>query len=289
MNRELLKENRIHGKTTYPVSCYKMDCNEFILDCHWHDEMEFLMVTQGKAVFQVDSSHYEVHKGQAIFINCGELHAGYPLQNSCCSYEAVVFNPDFLFNNEFDIVRERFIMPIMERRLSLPVHIKGDTSREKDMLLLIAQISQLNMEQRYTYELVTKGKLLLLLSKALEDCTPAMDRTPCINNYKAERLKVVLNYIHENYREKISLPQLANTINMSCEHFCRYFKQMLRRSPIDYLNYYRIRKAAYLLESRSCKVSSIASEVGFDNTSYFVSLFKHYMKCTPSMYRKMTD
>lgn len=51
MERERLREDRIHGNAMYPVSVYpdiQQLNGDSILDCHWHDEMEFTMVTQGQ-------------------------------------------------------------------------------------------------------------------------------------------------------------------------------------------------------------------------------------------------
>ena len=80
MERERLREDRIHGNAMYPVSVYpdiEQLNGDSILDCHWHDEMEFTMVTQGSAVFQIDMNTVEVKAGEAIFVNRGEIHAGY--------------------------------------------------------------------------------------------------------------------------------------------------------------------------------------------------------------------
>ncbi|NLV35906.1 MAG: helix-turn-helix transcriptional regulator, partial [Clostridiaceae bacterium] len=63
------------------------------------------------------------------------------------------------------------------------------------------------------------------------------------------------------------------------------FKHYFKRTPMDYLNYYRITQAIKLLEETELKVLEVAMEVGFDNISYFISTFKHYVGITPSKYR----
>jgi AraC-like DNA-binding protein/quercetin dioxygenase-like cupin family protein len=288
MNKDLLKENRIHGNTTYPVSVYSMECSSNnILDCHWHDEMELLLVIKGQAVFQVATSCYEVYAGQALFINSGELHAGYSLNNSPCNYIALVFHPDVLCSNEYDIIRKMYIKPLLEKQIVFPTHLNGQGTYEGEILRILVRIINQNIVKPYAYEIQTKADLLNIFSYILNSSSSVkQDSTYKESDYKLERIKIVLKYIHDNYNEKISLSELSNLLNMSNEHFCRFFKQVLKRSPMDYLNYYRIQKAANLLEKSTDKISSIALDVGFDNVSYFISMFRRYLNSTPSKYRK---
>ncbi|MCX7711438.1 MAG: AraC family transcriptional regulator [Clostridia bacterium] len=288
MDRNLLKENRVHGDVMYPLSVYHMDCSsQHILDCHWHDELEFLIVTAGKATFQIGTSYYDLSAGQAVFVNSGDLHAGYPLDHSHCSYSAVVFSPDLLFSAGHDMLQEKYITPFTQRKLETASCLKGDTLWEKEVLKWIEEIFVINLEKTYAYELETKARLYLILSRLLADSKSAGQVSPYSrNDYKAERLKTVLDYIQTHYPNKIHLKDLASIISMSEGHFCRFFKQMLKKTPFDYLNHYRIQKAAKLLESSNKKIYEISLDVGFDNFSYFINIFKVHMGCTPSQYRQ---
>jgi AraC-like DNA-binding protein len=73
---------------------------------------------------------------------------------------------------------------------------------------------------------------------------------------------------------------------MSEGQFNRFFKAMTRTTPIEYLNAYRIKRAGEYLAMSDKKISAIAMDVGFDNLSYFIKVFRQTMKCTPSEYRK---
>lgn len=63
---------------------------------------------------------------------------------------------------------------------------------------------------------------------------------------------------------------------MSPTYFCRYFHQEMGKTPFAFLNEYRIKKAAILLDDSSLSVSDIAINCGFDNISYFIRKFKEY-------------
>jgi AraC-like DNA-binding protein len=290
MNRDMLKENRIHGDTIFPLGIYSISYqNEsIVLDCHWHEELEFLLVTEGKASFQIETDNFEVSAGEAIFINSGVLHAGYLIDNNKCNFTAIVFNPAMLYNyNIYDPIQVKFFEPILKKHISLPKHIKGIHEWEISVLSHISQIICNINYKPFTYELQIKASLYNIFSLMLSNTDlNIQNENYSQDNYKIERFKKIMMYIYENYNKKITIKNLSTEFNMSEGHFCRFFKQMARRTPIDYINYYRINKAAKLLENTSIKVIEISIDVGFENVSYFVSTFKHYMQCTPTEYRK---
>jgi len=289
MNRDILKEKVIHGDILFPLSTYFLSYENLynIVDCHWHDEVEFLMVTKGKAIFQVETDSYEVAPGQAIYIQSGEIHTGYSINSSACSFCAIVFNPDILISHNIDDVQRKFIDPLIKKQFSFPFHIKGINEWEKKVLVGLVEIARLFKIQPYTYELTIKANLYLILSEIIVNASIiAPGKVNNSNSYKTERLKTVLNYIHENYEKKIEIKDLALTANMSEGYFYRFFRQMTKRTPVDFINQYRIDKATILLRESDKKIFEIAMDVGFDNFSYFIGIFKKYFKCTPLEYRK---
>ncbi|WP_425517551.1 helix-turn-helix domain-containing protein [Paenibacillus agaridevorans] len=96
----------------------------------------------------------------------------------------------------------------------------------------------------------------------------------------------VLQYIEEHYSREIYIDELASLLSHSRSHFCRVFKDFTGVTPMDYLNFYRVNKAADLLQTDGCKVIDAALQTGFDNLSHFTNTFKKYMQCTPSEYKR---
>lgn len=293
MNKELLKENRVHGNPMYPVSVYpSVDQlnGDSILDCHWHDEMEFILIESGSAVFHIDMNIYEAQAGDAIFVGSGEIHAGYLQGEERCVFSAIVFDPAWLSSASFDSLQEKMMDPILKRKLLPPRHISRHTEWGRSVLSHIDRILLEHELMKPTMELSTKAHLYLILAEMFAYMQQAADLGNNIaagSPDKIERLKTALGYIHDHYSEPIKLKDLSEHINMSEGHFCRFFKQMVQKSPIDYINNYRIQRACKLLENTNYKVVDIAMEVGYDNLSYFITLFKKQKKMTPSQYRKL--
>lgn len=289
MNSELLRENRIHGEPMYPVSIYEVRETERhpLFDCHWHDELEFVLVTEGRVIVQIDTTDHELTAGQAIFIAGGVIHAAYKQDDTPASLYAIVFHPGFLSSRTYDVLQQKYIDPILTGGVHLQPTLTGASDDERLILSLLQELITINRNRPTAYELTTKAALYRIFSLLFTyaSASPAAN-IPAAHPHKVERLKQALTYIHEHYQETIKLKELASTVNMSEEHFCRFFKQLVKKSPVEYLNHYRMQKAAMLLESTDKKILEIALLVGFDHLSYFITVFKGYAGITPSQYRK---
>jgi len=292
MEREHLREDRIHGNDMYPVSVYpdiQQLNGDSILDCHWHDEMEFTMVTQGSAVFQIDMNRVEVKAGEAVFIHRGEIHAGNLMGDEPCIFSSIVFHSDLLGSHTFDAVQEKFIGPILRKSIQLPYHITTDEAWGSEVLAYLKRIFADHASGTDTCEISTKAYLYLMLARMFEQ-RKVLPLKSAVNGGtpdKMERLKLVLSYIHKHYPEPLKLKDLADEANMSEGHFCRFFKKLVQKSPVDYINYYRVQQACAQLENTDHKIVDIAMDVGFEHLSYFITTFKKHKNTTPSQYRKI--
>ena len=110
--------------------------------------------------------------------------------------------------------------------------------------------------------------------------------SPTLLQDKHIQIKKVLDYIEEHYSRDIYIDELASLISLSRSHFCRFFKDFTGSTPMEYLNIYRVNKAAHLLKSNDCAVIDAALQSGFDNLSHFTNTFKKYLQCTPSTYKR---
>ena len=59
---------------------------------------------------------------------------------------------------------------------------------------------------------------------------------------------------------------------------------MTHRTPIDYLNYYRIEQACFKLATSNDSIAEIGMSCGFNDESYFIKTFKKYKGVTPKKY-----
>lgn len=96
----------------------------------------------------------------------------------------------------------------------------------------------------------------------------------------------VEKYIHEHYWENISREEIASSVFLAPEYLAKLYKKKAGRTVKDYLNQYRIQQAKKLLKNSGQNISDVAGMVGFDNFSYFSTIFKKYEGMSPGEYRK---
>jgi AraC-like DNA-binding protein len=95
----------------------------------------------------------------------------------------------------------------------------------------------------------------------------------------------VLDYIRLNIRENISLKNLSDKACMSTTSFYRYFKKELGMSPIEFVIQEKIRHAKQLLKNPTIQINEVCYMAGFDNSNYFIRLFKKHEGITPKQYQ----
>jgi AraC family transcriptional regulator len=98
------------------------------------------------------------------------------------------------------------------------------------------------------------------------------------------RLKLAIEYIHDNLGKNISLTDLAGIANLSLSQFSRLFRQETGLSPHQYSLHARIEQAKHLLRSsRDISISNIAHQLGFADQSHFTRHFKRIVGVTPKV------
>ena len=135
-----------------------------------------------------------------------------------------------------------------------------------------------------TSQLYIKSSLLYILA-TLSDHRLFMPTEKNLDK-RVESIKTVLTYIKDNYQEKIYIADLARQVNLNEQYFCRLFKKAIGRSPMEYINEYRIKQTKRLLEETDLPVTEICLECGYSNLGNFLREFRKYTGTTPLQYRK---
>ena len=101
-----------------------------------------------------------------------------------------------------------------------------------------------------------------------------------------ENVTKILNVIDSNYRDTLTLNDIAKKVNINVSYMQKIFKAAMGNTVYDYLNQYRINQAISLMKSTTLPLLDIAIEVGFSNRQTFYNVFKTYMGYPPKTFRK---
>jgi len=108
------------------------------------------------------------------------------------------------------------------------------------------------------------------------------------NAYAAFIIKAE-EYIAESFSDKnLCLGDLTRYVAVSQAHFCVAFKKKTGETFIDYLTRIRMEKARELLTLSDRRIYEIAEMVGYENATYFSTLFKKHYDMSPSEFKRAT-
>lgn len=92
----------------------------------------------------------------------------------------------------------------------------------------------------------------------------------------------ILVYIEEHYTKKVTVQDIADSIEKSPTYVHNLFKKEMNQTINQYINKLRIQKSIFLMQNGNDHIYSIALEVGYSDYKYFTTVFKKYTGETPS-------
>lgn len=290
------KEDRKHGTFDFPIEFYHVTPTHprYEMSYHWHIEYEIIRILEGELLMTVSEDEFTAHGGDIVFVKGGLLHGGIPKD---CLYECLVFNLDSLILSSH--AAERLLKKITGDSVSVyPVFRAGSAPAGKvngqnlevlpahrRLTEIVSTLFGQMQSRREGYELAVIGSLYEFFGYILEN--RLYTEGPSVQQKDARRiehLKKALEKIESSYADCLTLDDLASEAGMNSKYFCRYFREMTHRTPIDYLNYYRVEQACFKLATTNESITDVGLSCGFNDVSYFIKMFKKYKGVTPKKY-----
>ena len=268
------------GTMDFPLEFYHVTPNhpQYHMRIHWHVEFEFIRVLEGNLLLTIDEQDYNISKNSSVFIPSGSLHSAIP-ENSCV-YDCIVMDPNMLLNKSDTCCK--FIQQIINHELE--IQSVYDESYDNIHRIIWSLFDALSFKPS-GYQLLVQGSLYQFFGMVIsEDYRSQVSLRTKRDLKRITQLKTALEFIENSYTSDISLTEMSESVQMTPKYFCRFFREMTHRSPVDYLNYYRIERACYLLLTTNQSITEVAYNTGFNDLSYFIKIFKRYKGVTPKQY-----
>ncbi|MCR3758953.1 helix-turn-helix domain-containing protein [Clostridium felsineum] len=243
------------------------------LERFWHEDIELIYVLNGSLTIQCRNIEYTLYKDDIILINMFDIHTLSANESEILSLKINISNLDpeiscfsksrFDCNSSISSNKSKFI-PLKQILASI---IKSNASLDTNVALL---------NKAYIYKL-----LYTLISYFMVEDNYS-------NNIYINSSKIVtiLNYINDNYKEKISINILVNSLYISRSYISKLLKESIGLTFSEYVIKIRLAHALKDLYNPNLKIDIIAEKNGFSNTRSFVTAFKNKYNCLPSIFRK---
>src|SRR5690606_30368831 len=232
----------------------------------FHDSYTLIVIIEGTGDYSHEKNEFITSRGSFLILNPYEVHTGRSIGNGPLNYRSMYIPKELFYK-----VNEKF------REDRLPVFNHKIIKNEK----VAAMILNVHQQLYYTRDILESEYLICdLLKKLLQvgAVKAGISNPVYFPPLAAKRLK---EYIHENYRENISLENLSHTSDLSPDHVVKLFRKQYGLPPHQYLLNLRVEKAKNLLAGKM-PVTEVAYESGFFDQSHFIRNFKKIIGVTPN-------
>lgn len=248
---------------------------------HWHDDIEFIAVSEGEMTYNVNGERILLKSGEGIIVNSRQMHFGCSDTWTECDFICALLHPMLLCavsSCEYD-----FILPFL-RNTTVPfLHLTPGSPWQQEILTQL-KLMYAN-KNRKTAPLKIQSAFFEIWSLLCEQIPPESSQT----NQESGDLTITKNmvgFIQQNYTCKLSLAQIAASGAVGQSKCCKLFSRYFNQSPILYLNQYRLNKSMELLRNTDLTITEIAFQCGFTSASYYAETFRKWIGKNPTESRR---
>lgn len=281
-NRELRK----HGTPPFPLACYRHDGGTVnAVPWHWHDELETVVVKEGRVAVSVEGESRELGPGEGCFIAAGALHHVRREGEGPVGLHSMVFHPRLVGGGVESVFWQGYLEPLLAEDANRRVWLSEGVPWEREALEAAEAAFRACREEPPGFEFLAREGLSRLVF-LLWAHRPAARRPPSEKALRdGKRIRAMLRFVEENYAGELTAARIAQSAAVSESECLRCFRSMIGTTPMQYVQQLRVRRAAELLEATEEKVADIGAACGFQEASYFARAFRAQMGKSPGQYR----
>lgn len=256
---------------------------------HCHKEIEILMILRGTTHYQIYHTDYELNSGDLIIADLEDLHQIHNSSEDILMLSIHVNTKYFedIYPNigyMFFVCEECMAGPLGNRQI-----LNNKLSLLKHQIAKLAidstnPVNNLNLLKEDINDLVS-----ILVNHFqgffMEDYQYKTSQEN-LNPVDLQRLSRITRFILENYKEKISLEDVANMEHLSSYYISHLIKKTLGFNFQNFVNAIRLEFAEKLLVFSNLTLMQISEECGFSSPNYFNKCFSSWHGKTPAEYRK---
>lgn len=255
---------------------------------HYHPELELHYVIKGEGVRFIGDNISNFSPDEMILVGENLPHTWrckeeYFQNNPNLHVEAMVmhFLPDCLGKHLINLP-EAYLLPKLFEKAKSGMVITG-TTKDQLAALMKSALDASNLDR-----ILILLSILKLLAETDEYAAVVNGKNTFYQSNESETLRInkIYNYTLTNYKNDITLQEIASLSNLSVTSFCRYFKLMTKKTYYDFLIEIRVSHACRFLIENKLPTEMICFDCGFNNVSNFYRHFKKVSGMTPLDYKR---
>lgn len=254
------------------------------LGIHDHHFFEFVYITGGTTVQNLNETTSILEKGDFFLVDYGSAHSYANSRNLTlinCMFKPEMLDDTLVDCHSFEALLHRSLM-----RYCAVSFIQAPANRifhDKDgkILALLNGMQEEYERKAAGYEQILKSRLTEILIFILREVIPEKSKS------RSSLVRSLMEYADGNYQTSKTLGQFCREHHFSLPYVSRRFHQEAGLSFREYLQKVRIERSCELLVGTDGSIGEIAQAVGYSDVKFFTGLFKRLVGYSPGKYRKM--
>ena len=250
------------------------------IEPHNHEFYELNIIFNGTGTHQIENNHFSVKRGDVFVIPPMVVHSYYDTKD--LEVYHILIKKKFILNNQEEALKMPGFIQFMEIECFLRQHFANSMFlhlTQRQMLMLQQElyfIDDKNFEGEEFKSLKSHAiwKILYWLSYLLSE-QMQIKKTVTLSKYESGII-LALEYIHQNFSERITIESLCKKVFLSRSTFLRNFSSVCGCTPGFYINNYRCKKAVDLIENSGLSKTEIAHRCGFYDLSHMEKTLKQF-------------
>lgn len=243
---------------------------------HAHRDIELIYVIKGQLQVKISGNLHYLTTSDLVLINSNEFH----------SFQSNEENLFVILHFNYDEIASH----LSQRNLLFSLDSLNEDSIKHEIRVAIEELLTVYMKQdkESQMEYLEKAYKLstIFTSKLLKQNRQLQVDTNLALKGQDERLADIIDYIQSNFREPLSLDEVAGLYFLSSPYLSKFFKKQTGKTFSQYLNEVRLAHAVDELLSTDKPITRIALDNGFPNLSAFNRVFNEQYQIKPVDYRK---
>ena len=286
------KEELLPGfEKDFPYIASRAELDKYIghyVPWHWHKTVELFYMESGSIEYDTPGGKLLFPAGSGGIVNSNVLHMTKAISQKKKNIQLLhIFDVSLLAGEQGSRIEQKYIAPIITAPQIEVIPLFPGNAEEERILKLLAASFRLSSDE-FGYEIKLRETLTEIWLMLFELSRPMREKKG-EHNKSNDKIKLMMIYIHEHYREKISIPELAAAAYLSERECYRVFHDCLHMTPVEYIKAYRLQAACQMLAKGQEAVTVISHECGLGSSSYFGKVFREYTHCSPTEYRRNND
>ncbi|MDE6365820.1 MAG: AraC family transcriptional regulator [Lachnospiraceae bacterium] len=256
---------------------------ENIDNMHFHNLIEIGYCHYGEGDLVIEEDRYRFGTGMVSCIPANFLHVTKSDANVMAFWEYLYINPVHILSQQGRTEQE--IKSIIDAVNSRAFFIKVE---ENPMLVTLIRSVFEEMENKSIYYRECVGGIVYSMLFEIARFNGRGSEFAYGKNNSLQ-LENAIVYVEKNYPNNFKIADLANECHMSETHFRRVFQEKMNMTPVEYVNFVRVKKACELIDKTDISMEDVAEKVGFITPSTFNRNFRRIIGTSPYQWKKRPD